>query len=285
MKKIAMPFILGMLIGTAAFADGNVVGTIKSVSTDKNKALVTMSKGASLWVGQHLQVTSDCQVTVQKVKEDQVIVDSEMCMDKSVLTAQRELFLEGGHNDRQQPSGGYHSYEESMAASARLHEDIANGFALFGSIQSTSAAVSVSVDGDTYTGTTDSSAQSLAIEAGYLAIHNGSLGYIARLTYGTKVAGDGWSSFNYLRPEISGTYGFNDKVYLYLGLNGTKYSAPGLFDDIQMGIGGQLGVGFKVQDRALIELAYITSYHNYTDTFGTVSVDFGSLALSMGYVF
>jgi len=288
-----------LLCGTSAMAQNTVVAKIQTVSADKNKVLLVLNSGASLSVGQTLDASSDCEVTIQKLSTGKAMANAEMCMNKNVLTIGQDLYVQNGaavvanpgtgsenvnqnNEHHSSPSGGYRSYEESMAADQVMHRGVAKGLALFASLQSTRATVSD--DSGNYL-VSDNSASSLALELGYLNIPNNSIGFIARLTAGSKISGDGWGSFSYLRPEFSGTFGFNDSFYVLLGLNGTKYSGGG-FDKLNTGLGLQFGVGFKVHEHALFEIAYITSSHVINTVFDDqVTLTFGSLALSAGYLF
>lgn len=264
--------------GISVMAQSNVVAKVQTVSADRNKILLILNSGASLYVGQTLRISSDCQVTLQQVKDGRAMASAEMCMNKNVLTVGQNLYVEGGSSV---PSDSYTPYEEHLMPVVR-REDTAKGLAIFGSLQSTSATVSI--DGQDV-GVSNNDAQSVALEVGYLYIPRHSLGFIGRLTAGSKIAGDGWGSFSYLRPEFDGTFGFTDFFYLLFGLNGTSYSGSG-FSSMDMGIGVQVGVGFKVHEHTLFEVEYITSSHTYNaGVFGDVSVNFGSLALSVGYLF
>ncbi|MBD66477.1 MAG: hypothetical protein CME62_14795 [Halobacteriovoraceae bacterium] len=104
----------------------------------------------------------------------------------------------------------------------------------------------------------------MQLSFGWQDIKNQEFGYGAYFTY-TDIA-DGLSELDgsnaedirSMRWSANATYGINEEVYSYGGLNLNKYYGSGDVEaNIDRGIGYQAGVGFNIHERAIIELEYL----------------------------
>lgn len=101
----------------------------------------------------------------------------------------------------------------------------------------------------------------LQLQAGYERIRTNILGYSVFGTYQdisvNKDLND--ADLRNMRLSANATYGLTPQAYTYGGLNwGKYYGSKEIESNIEAGIGYQIGVGFKMHEKANLEVEYLT---------------------------
>lgn len=151
---------------------------------------------------------------------------------------------------------------------------IMEGFVLGAALTSYEGKVEVG----TLSATSDSDSQTFGIKTGYYSVADQGLGVIVRASLGTKIAGKDWDSYTYFRPEANAAFGFANAAYVFGGINFTKLFGDG-FEDFDIGLGGQFGIGYAVSPNLAFEFGHDIMQNSYN------SVDLILRGFSLGAAF
>ena len=96
----------------------------------------------------------------------------------------------------------------------------------------------------------------IQLDLGYEEIKTEKMGYSVFATY-QDLAGEDEDERN-MRLSGNATYGIDEQFYTYGGLNWGKYFGSDTIEsNVSSGIGMQAGVGFKIVEKARLELEYL----------------------------
>lgn len=138
---------------------------------------------------------------------------------------------------------------------------ILNGITASALLTTTSAQTSSSAGA----GSSLYDSQTLGAKIGYSQVNVRRAGILARVAFGTKVGGGNeWDDYSYIRPEVSGTYGFNNLTYLMGGLNVNKFVRGEDYQSYAMNLGWQAGVGMALTQSTFAELQYVYTKNDYS---------------------
>ena len=100
----------------------------------------------------------------------------------------------------------------------------------------------------------------IQLHAGYEYIRTKTFGYSVFGAYQDIDFDD--EDVRNLRLSGNATYGFNPKTYAYGGLNyGKYYGSAQIENDFEAGMGYQLGTGYKINKKAIVELEYLALFN------------------------
>lgn len=97
------------------------------------------------------------------------------------------------------------------------------------------------------------------LQVGWETIKNQEIGYSAYFTYQDIAEAFEGEDVRSMRASGNATWGINNQVYTYGGLNWNKYYGSDQIEGgIDAGLGYQVGLGFMFHKRANLELEYLT---------------------------
>lgn len=114
---------------------------------------------------------------------------------------------------------------------------------------------------------------------GFSDIKIGSVGFMGEFSYlDIDTEGDSNTDVSNTRLSANATYGMNENIYVFGGLNISKYNVDSPEDDdfttdYSAGIGGQIGVGAQVAKNLSLEVAYLSLKSSWSTEYSYTAYD------------